>query len=174
MVLPLMKGRVLDIGAGDNMLVNLYREACIGTANEIGSMDSKGLDVVDWGGECVIVENCRQLPFDDESFDTICLVACLNHIPERIEALAESHRILKKGGRLIVTMIGRLIGEVGHAIWWYSEDKHRDVADGEMMGMDPTMVTDLIRGAGFSTVRKSSFVYGLNHLFVAEKSSDTV
>ena len=33
-------------------------------------------------------------------------------------------------------MIGRLIGDVGHAIWWYSEDKHRDIAEGEVMGID--------------------------------------
>ncbi|WP_152971222.1 class I SAM-dependent methyltransferase, partial [Rhizobium ecuadorense] len=68
---------------------------------------------VDWGGDCIIVENCRQLPFEDRSFDTVCFVACLNHIPERKQALAESWRILKPGGRLIVTMIGRRIGEVG-------------------------------------------------------------
>ncbi|WP_164902132.1 MULTISPECIES: class I SAM-dependent methyltransferase [Rhizobium] len=168
-VLPQMKGRVLDIGAGDNMLINLYREASVDTSNEAGARDSKGLDVVDWGGDCIIVENCRHLPFEDRSFDTVCFVACLNHIPERKQALAESWRILKPGGRLIVTMIGRLIGEVGHAIWWYSEDKHRDVAEGEVMGMDPTAVSNLIREAGFPSVHRSSFVYGLNHLFVANK-----
>ncbi len=170
-VLPLMQGRALDIGAGDNMLINLYREASTGTENEHGARDSRGLDVVDWGGDCVIVENCSQLPFEDNSFDTVCFVACLNHIPERKQALAESWRILKPGGRLIITMIGRLIGEVGHAIWWYSEDKHRDVADGEVMGMDPSVVSALIRDAGFPSVDRTKFVYGLNHLFVATKPS---
>jgi len=170
-VLPLLKGRVLDIGAGDNMLVNIYRDANAGTENEVGARDSKGIDVVDWGGDCVIVENCQHLPFEDSSFDAVCFVACLNHIPERRQALAESFRILKPGGRLIITMIGRLIGEIGHAIWWYSEDKHRDVADGEVMGMNPSAVSSLIREAGFPSVSRTGFVYGLNHLFVAKKPS---
>nr|WP_316656128.1 methyltransferase domain-containing protein [uncultured Gellertiella sp.] len=169
MVLPQLTGRVLDIGAGDNMLVNLYREQSTGTTNAGGAGASVGLDVVDWGGQCTIVENCRHLPFEDNSFDTVCFVACLNHIPERREALAESLRILKPGGRLVVTMIGKLIGDIGHAIWWYSEDKHRDVAEGEVMGMDPKNVMDMIREAGFPAVRRSSFVYGLNHLFIATK-----
>lgn len=47
-VLPLLKGRVLDVGAGDNMLVNLYRESSAGKAIEAGARDSKGIDVVDW------------------------------------------------------------------------------------------------------------------------------
>ena len=45
-----------------------------------------GLDVVDWGSDCVIVPDCRKLPFPNASFDTVCFIACLNHIPERREA----------------------------------------------------------------------------------------
>ena len=28
--------------------------------------------------------------------------------------------MLRPGGKLVVTMIGKLIGTVGHAIWWYA------------------------------------------------------
>ena len=96
-------------------------------------------------------------------------VACLNHIPERAAALTEAKRVLRPGGRVVITMIGRLIGVIGHAIWWYSEDKHREIASGEEMGLNVEEVTALIRDSGFTGMRISHFVYGLNTLYVATR-----
>ncbi len=166
-VLAEIDGRLLDIGAGDNMLVRLHREASAGRNAAAGS--SVGVDVFDWGGGCVIVEHCGKLPFDDGAFDSVSFVACLNHIPERREALREACRVLRPGGKLVVTMIGKLLGAVGHAIWWYSEDKHRESRPGELDGMDPVDVISLIREGGFSEVKLKRFVYGLNVLYTARK-----
>lgn len=167
-VLPALEGRVLDIGAGDNMLLNLYRKKA--EKPEIANQ-SVGVDVVDWGGDCVIVPDCKHLPFENASFDTVSFVACLNHIPERQEALQEAFRVLKPGGRVVITMIGRFIGTIGHAIWWYSEDKHREVHKDEMMGMDPKDIYPLLQQAGFSSIQERGFVYGLNRLITAEKNA---
>jgi len=155
-VCPEVRGRVLDVGAGTNRLIELYGNGV-------------GVDVVEWGGGAMVVEDTRHLPFEDESFDTVTFLACLNHIPYRSEALLEAKRVLKSGGRVVVTMIGRLVGEVGHKLWWYSEEKHREVADGELMGMDPEMVKSVLTGAGFVRLVHRRFLYRLNHLFVANK-----
>lgn len=163
-VLPELRGRVLDVGAGDNTLVRLYRAR----SNTPEAADSVGADVVDWGGDCVMIERSDRLPFADASFDTVCYIACLNHIPERAEALVEARRLLRPGGRVIVTMIGRFIGRVGHAIWWYSEDKHREVDEHEEMGLDESEVMALFDRAGFRLARLDRFVYGLNRLYVFE------
>jgi SAM-dependent methyltransferase len=168
-VLPELKGRILDIGAGDNVLVRLDRQSSEGTPASASAAESVGLDVVDWGSDCVIVPDCRKLPFPDASFDTVCFIACLNHIPEREEALLEAKRVLRPGGRALITMIGRFIGIIGHAIWWYSEDKHRDIATGEEMGLDHKEVMSLIQNSGFADIRLRHFVYGLNTLYVATK-----
>lgn len=156
-VLPQVRGRLLDIGAGPNALVKLYGE------------DSVGVDVHDFGGGAVIVPDTRDLPFEDASFDTATFVACLNHIPYREDALREAHRVLRPGGRVVATMIGRLIGTVGHKIWWYSEDKHRTMHEDEEWGLDHGEMIRLLQGAGFALERHSRFLYGLNHLYVAAK-----
>lgn len=161
-----IEGRLLDIGAGDNMLVRLHQPA---STDDADARRSIGLDVFDWGGGCVIVENCRRLPFDDATFDTVSFVGCLNHIPERRDALREAYRVLQPGGKLVVTMIGKLIGTIGHAIWWYSEDKHREVRAEELAGMDSSQVVSLIRGAGFVDVKVRGFVYALNSLYTARR-----
>lgn len=168
-VLPVLEGRTLDIGAGDNMLLRLYRWRTENTDRHAAAEASVGLDVYDWGSGCTIVESCRNLPFADRSFDSVSFVACLNHIPERREALAEALRVLRPGGRLVVTMIGKLVGGVGHALWWYSEDKHREEQEGEVMGMDPAAVMSLVREAGFASLERHGFVYGLNTLYLARR-----
>ena len=109
------------------------------------------------------------MPFENESFDTVAYVACLNHIPERAESIQEAKRLLRPGGRVIATMIGSFIGKIGHALWWYSEDKERDMHPDELMGMDKADVLRLFELADLTIVKHESFGYGLHHLFIAEK-----
>lgn len=66
-MLPNVKGRLLDIGCGNNMLVKAW-------GNEIG------VDVFNWPGVDMVVEDCAKLPFTDGEFDTVTIIAALNHI----------------------------------------------------------------------------------------------
>lgn len=160
-VLPFIQGRVLDIGAGPNTLVKLY-------GNGIG------VDVVDWGGGALVVDNTARLPFPDADFDSVTMIACLNHIPNRSEVLKEARRILRPGGRLIVTMIGPVLGEIGHRIWWYSEDKKRGgMRPGEIGGMTPSDVIALCGNTGFVLSRRQRFLYGMNNVYVFNAANET-
>ncbi|MGE3313500.1 MAG: class I SAM-dependent methyltransferase [Planctomycetaceae bacterium] len=158
-VFPAIRGRLLDIGAGPNTLCRLY-----------GS-NSVGVDVYDFGGGATIVEDTRHLPFADQSFDTVTFVACLNHIPYRLDVLREARRLLRPGGRVVATMINRALGDVGHKIWWYSEDKERGMLEGETGGLDVAEMRQLFVEAGFVDMTLSRFCYGLNGLFVATRPS---
>jgi SAM-dependent methyltransferase len=160
-----MKGRCLDVGAGDNMLIKIYKD--LHPADD-SVASSVGTDVIDWGGDCVILKNSAKLPFDDNSFDTVSFLACINHIPERVESLREAYRVLKPDGRLMISMIGRVVGTVGHALWWYSEDKHRDIDEEEEMGMNPAEIYALLERTGFGKPVLKKFVYRMNYLYLSK------
>jgi SAM-dependent methyltransferase len=161
-VLPLIKGRLLDVGAGPNTLVNRYHPLSKRPSN-----DNVGVDVFDWGGGVQVVANTAQLDYADKSFDSIAYVACLNHIPYRADSLRESRRLITDDGVLIITMINPLLGDFGHAIWWYSEDKHRGgMIEGELGGMWKDHIVQLCQDAGFRLVEHRQFVYGMNNLYI--------
>ena len=155
-VMPHIRGRLLDVGAGPNTLARTYGPEAI------------GVDVHDHGGGALIVPDTRQLPFADGSFDTVTFLACLNHIPYRQEVLVEARRLLRPGGRILITMISRFLGLVGHKIWWYSEEKHRPMDEAEEWGLDEKEVQALVANAGLCITHHSTFVYGMNNLYRCE------
>jgi SAM-dependent methyltransferase len=156
-VLPHIEDRLLDVGAGPNTLVRLHGQGV-------------GVDVHDFGGGATIVADTRELPFENASFDTVSFVACLNHIPYRAEALREALRLLRPGGRLVATMINRVVGGIGHRIWWYGEDRHRGgMAEGETGGLNVKEMYQLMAAAGFTEITTRRFCYGLNCLYLARK-----
>jgi SAM-dependent methyltransferase len=153
-VLPWIHGRLLDVGAGPNHLVHRYGSGC-------------GVDVHDWGGGSLPVADSASLPFKAHSFDTVTFLACLNHIPNRMDALVEAKRVIKPGGRLIITMIDPILGGIGHAIWWFSEDKKRGgMVAGEVGGLWNATLIHLAGKAGFELETHRRFVYGMNNILV--------
>lgn len=145
---------VASLMRGPNRLVQLYGNGV-------------GVDVHDWGGGALVVADTSNLPFSDATFDTITLVAALNHIPNREAVLRESRRLIKADGRLIITMINPILGGIGHALWWYAEDRARGgMVKGERGGLWTGEVVRMCAAAGFRLHSHSRFVYGMNHLYI--------
>ena len=51
----------------------------------------------------LVLSDCRRLPFRPESFDGILGATVIQNIPSREAALKELSRILKKGGRAVIS-----------------------------------------------------------------------
>ena len=162
-VMPLLQGKVLDIGCGHNDLMRMYR------AN---GGQGIGVDIFPFEGVDEIVDTER-LPYENERFDTVTIIAALNHIPrgKRIAVISEARRILKNNGRLILTMINSGVGLVCHKLmWWDFDQKERGMDHNEEdYGLPNKYVIDTIQGCGFNFIRNERFVYGLNNLFIFQK-----
>lgn len=161
-VLPHVTGRLLDIGCGQNRLARRYGDAV-------------GVDVHDWGDVDLVVEDTAQLPFDDASFDTVTIIAALNHIPNRLEVLCEARRVLRPGGRIVLTAIPPTISTIWHWLRrpWDDDQSERGMKEGEVYGLTPRQVDDLIARAGFWFRTSSRFMLGINRLVVAERPADS-
>lgn len=63
-----------------------------------------------------MVENTANLSFNEQTFDTVTIIAALNHIPNREEVLVEANRVLKNDGKLLVIMIPPKISRVWYGV----------------------------------------------------------
>ena len=157
-VLPHIQGRLLDIGCGYNLLVKTYG-------------DGVGVDVYPWEGADLVVDNTAHLPYPERSFDTITILAALNHIPNREEVLAECRRLLKQDGRLIVTMIPPGLSRVWHFLRspWDNDQHERGMKSGEVFGFTRKEMLGLFERAGFKCEFSQGFSL-VNRVYIAHLS----
>ena len=154
-VLPHISGRLLDVGCGSNRLVRHY-------ANGVG------VDVYPWPGADVIVNDTAALQWKSESFDTVTIVAALNHIPNRTAVLNECRRVLKPGGRVIITMLTPRTSRLWHWLRapWDADQRERGMQPGEVWGFTSAEVLELFRRAGFTLLKQRRFMLGLNRVYI--------
>ncbi len=156
-VLKFAKGRLLDIGCGPNILVKKYGN------------DSVGIDVFDFNGGAIIIEDASELPFKENTFDTVAFVASFNHIPNRKEVITEVDRILKSYGRVIITNLEPIIGKVRHRMFWIDKiEEGREKKEGEEEGLKSEYIMNLLIECGFELMKKMKFQF-LNNIYVFER-----
>jgi ubiquinone/menaquinone biosynthesis C-methylase UbiE len=165
MALEQCRGLLLDIGCGTNVLARRYR-ARQGRAI--------GVDVHPWPGADVVCDTTL-LPFADRRFDTVAMLACLNHIPrsQRNRVLQEASRVLKDGGHLVITMINPVVGFFAHTIRHrYDLDQlERGMGEEEDDGLWDGQVKRLLAENGFRLAQAVPFVFGLNRLYMVHKAA---
>jgi len=98
---------ILDAGAGECK----YKKFCKHlkyTSQDFCQYEDKkdklGLHHRKWDQTNIdIVSDIINMPIDSCSFDAVMCIEVMEHIPEPVKALREMHRIIKIGGKLIVT-----------------------------------------------------------------------
>ncbi len=88
-----IKGRVLDLGAGKSKYKSLLPQ----TISEYVAFDTVKRENID------VVGDILNLPFPDESFDTVICTQVLEHTKNPWLAAQQMHRILKPGGICVTT-----------------------------------------------------------------------
>lgn len=103
--------KVLDVGSGNGYVLSKY-------ASE--GADVHGIDITEAGIDLCRkrfkylnlkgnfqVADAQEIPFPDDTFDCVCSMGVLHHVPDTQKALHEIFRVLKPGGRLIVMFYHR-------------------------------------------------------------------
>lgn len=96
---------ILDIGCGGGRI----GEVCTEIKRKYIGYDSSEVFVQickDKGLKAVVGDMC-ELPFEDEFFDNITMIASFHHlatVERRRQALNEMHRVLKKGGKILCSV----------------------------------------------------------------------
>ncbi len=108
-------------------------------------------------------------PFPDASFDVVVLLATLEHIIGKEPLCGECYRLLRAGGRVIITVPSPWVDAIVHLL------QRLRIVDGmsleEHHGYDPRTTVPLFARHGFTLERWRRFQLGLNHLFVFRKPS---
>ncbi|TAK22308.1 MAG: class I SAM-dependent methyltransferase [Chloroflexota bacterium] len=102
---------VLDVGCGNGYVLAHY--ARLGARVTGIDITRAGIDISRQRFELsglrgdFVVGSAEDLPFPDATFDCVCSMGVLHHIPRTQRAIDEIHRVTRQGGRLIVMFYHR-------------------------------------------------------------------
>ena len=109
--LPLLEtGDVLDIASGDGVLAELlaphaHRYVCVDTSARVVAAAGERLRKLK--NVEVREGDMHALPFADASFDLVVLMHALTYSTKPAQAVAEAARVLRPGGRLLLSSLAR-------------------------------------------------------------------
>ncbi|WP_332687683.1 bifunctional demethylmenaquinone methyltransferase/2-methoxy-6-polyprenyl-1,4-benzoquinol methylase UbiE [Devosia sp.] len=103
--------RVLDMAGGTGDIAERIINASVGYAEVVVS--DINADMLRVGAErakawrypaqaSFVEANAEELPFEDKSFDAYTIAFGIRNVPRIQKALGEAHRVLKRGGRILV------------------------------------------------------------------------
>ena len=128
--------------------------------------------------------DAERMPFDDRRFDAVTVAFGVRNFENIDEGLREMHRVLKDGGVLVVLELSTPRNRVVKALYDFYSHRilpfaGRSVSkDGKAYEYLPASVeefpaperfAEMIRAAGFASVRIESKSFGIATIYIAEK-----
>lgn len=95
------RGRLLDAGAGRQAYRAMLRERC------------ERYESLDVSGPADYVADMQRTGLPDAQYDTVFCTQVLQHVPDPAAAIGEIARVLKPGGRAVIS--------VPHLVWMHNE-----------------------------------------------------
>ena len=130
-----------------------------------------------------VVCDAEKLPFAPDSFDRVSVGFGLRNMTHKAEALAEMHRVLRPGGKLLVLEFSKVAQPLAKAYDWYSfsvlprlgrlvagdEGSYRYLAESIRMHPGQEELKAMMKQAGFGHVDWHNLTGGVAALHVAIK-----
>jgi demethylmenaquinone methyltransferase / 2-methoxy-6-polyprenyl-1,4-benzoquinol methylase len=172
---------VLDLACGTGDLSRVARRAGY---RVIGADLSAGMLAANSTGQPLVEADCSRLPFPDAAFDGLVCGYALRNFTDLGQALAETARVLRPGGRLAVLEVDAPTSralKAGYDVWFHHVVPALGglLSDGEAYRYLPRSVAYLpaapvLRGmlaaAGYSTVGVRPLAGGLSQLLMATRA----
>lgn len=182
--------RVLDIATGTGDLARAFASQVGPTglvvATDINAaMLEQGRAQLENAGLCMPAALCdaEGLPFPDDSFDRVSVAFGLRNMTHKDRALAEMHRVLKPGGKLLVLEFSRPWEPLRGVYDWYSfhvlprlgkmfagdAGSYRYLAESIRKHPDQETLTSTMQDAGFAKVDWYNLSAGVVALHIGVK-----
>ncbi|MCZ7559816.1 MAG: bifunctional demethylmenaquinone methyltransferase/2-methoxy-6-polyprenyl-1,4-benzoquinol methylase UbiE [Burkholderiaceae bacterium] len=174
--------RVLDVAGGTADLARAFARR-VGPKGEVWLTDING-SMLSVGRDRMVDDGCLQpavqcdaetLPFPDGYFDRVTVAFGLRNMTHKERALAEMHRVLASGGRLLVLEFSQVRKALAPLYDLYSfsvlpwlgkrvagdEASYRYLAESIRMHPDQETLKTMMEEAGFSRVRYFNLTGGV-------------
>ena len=162
---------LLDIGCGHGYLLRI--SPC---KRNIGIDELQCYEYVKDGGGTIIKASVsegltveKNLPFEEQSFDYVTIVAVIEHFHHPDEIIQECHRVLRKQGLLIMTtpfpIVEKILLFMDKGSYLFSYKKVKDAHVGYYNLESMNRLTENF----FHLVEYKRFHWGVNQLFAYRK-----
>lgn len=146
-VLASARGRVLEVGAGTGLNLHLYGDGVdeVIAIEPDPHMRRRAVPRAERATVPVLLEghSGEALPYEAGSFDTVVLTWVLCTIPDASAAVAEVHRVLRPGGRVLFAEHTRSRHGVVHGLQRVVDPVWKHLAGGCHLTRDPiTLLED--------------------------------
>ena len=181
--------RVLDMAGGTGDIGERIIDASVGYAEVVVSDINS--DMLRVGAErarnwrypaqaSFVEANAEELPFESNSFDAYTIAFGIRNVPRIQKALNEAHRVLKRGGRILVlefsqvdvpgfdaiykSFSDRLIPPMGKLVTGDGQP-YQYLVESIRKFPNPALFQSMLGEAGFSRVRATSYTGNIATLF---------
>ncbi len=174
--------KVLDIAGGTGDMTKGFKQI-VGDSGEVWHTDINS-SMLKEGQKRLINQgiitpssicDAEKLPFKDKYFDTVCISFGLRNMTHKDKALEEAHRVLKKGGNIIILEFSKINPLLNKLYDVYSfkflpfmgqiiakdKDSYQYLAESIRMHPNQEELKSLMEQSGFQHVSYNNLTFGI-------------
>lgn len=144
----IVPGKALDLASGTGRLARFLRNEVVAMDGSLGMLRRARADRAP---EPLVCADLHRLPFQDACFDLVVCGLSLTHVRELGRPIAEIARVVRPGGRVVLSDIHPLAVATGAHAFFRREDGSRAVTRNEIHW--PSAYVESIRAAGLMVER---------------------